>query len=178
MLGELVYGVEGAARACTYFLQGRGTSTANLCYLEVCCWNPCTAPFQPAVALTLLLQAGHQCGRIYSAAHGIKSYLAQCGVLLGPTSGKMSYGAPWERGVSAADSMPQHDMEVPGLVPDVSEVEPVMKKARQHRSQHSRQQRRWEEKVLCRERSLVDRDRCFDVIAEAVDGHRRELARA
>ena len=35
----------------------------------------------------------------------------------------MSYGAPCEWGVSAADTMPQHDMEVPGLVPDVGKVE-------------------------------------------------------
>ena len=35
----------------------------------------------------------------------------------------MSYGAPWERGVSAADTMPQRDLEVPGLVPDVGGVE-------------------------------------------------------
>ena len=30
---------------------------------ELHCRNPCTAPFQPAVALTLLLQARHQCSR-------------------------------------------------------------------------------------------------------------------
>ena len=33
-LGELVYGVEGAARVRTYFLQEGGTSTANLRNLE------------------------------------------------------------------------------------------------------------------------------------------------
>ena len=40
---------------------------------------------------------------------------------------KMSYGAPWEWGISAADTMPLCDMEVPGLVPDVSEIELNMK---------------------------------------------------
>ena len=87
----------------------------------------------------------------------------------------MSYGAPCERGVGAADTMPQRDMEVPGLVPDVGGVEPNMKEARRHRSQRGRRQRRQEEKASRRERSLVDRDRCLDVIAEAVDGQCREL---
>ena len=85
----------------------------------------------------------------------------------------MSYGAPWERGVSTADTMPPRDMEVPGLVPDVGEVELNTKEARKRRSQRSRRQRRQEETASHRERSLVDRDRCLDVIAEAVDGHRR-----
>ena len=87
----------------------------------------------------------------------------------------MSYGAPWERGVGAADSMPQRDMEVPGLVPNVGGVELVTKQAQRHRSQHSQRQRRREEKASRKGRSLVDRDRCLDVIAEVVDGHRREL---
>ena len=86
----------------------------------------------------------------------------------------MSYGAPWEQGISAADTMPLCDMEVPGLVPDVSAVELDMKEAQQGH-QHSRRQRRWEKKASRRERSLVDRDRCFDVIAGAVDSHRQEL---
>ena len=42
---------------------------------------------------------------------------------------EMSYGAPWERGISTADTMPQRDMEVPGLVPDVSEVRLSTKEA-------------------------------------------------
>ena len=87
----------------------------------------------------------------------------------------MSCGAPWERGVGAADRMSQRDMEVPGLVPDVGGVELVTKKARRHRSQHGRRQRRRGENVSRTERSLADRDRCFNVIAEAVDDHRREL---
>ena len=41
----------------------------------------------------------------------------------------MSYGAPCERGVSTADTMPLQDMEVPGLVPDVSEVKLALKEA-------------------------------------------------
>ena len=87
----------------------------------------------------------------------------------------MSHWAPWERGVGTADSMPQRDMEVPGLVPDVGEVGLNTKEARKRRSQRGRRQRRQEETASRRERSLVDRDRCFDVIAEAVDSHRREL---
>ena len=35
----------------------------------------------------------------------------------------MSYGAPCERGVGTADTMPTRDMEAPGLIPDVGEVE-------------------------------------------------------
>ena len=62
----------------------------------------------------------------------------------------MSYGAPWERGVSAADMMPQCDMEVPGVVPDVGEVELDMKEARRGR-QCGQWQRPQEEKVSCRE---------------------------
>ena len=87
----------------------------------------------------------------------------------------MSYGAPWGWGVSAADTMPQCDMEVPGLVPDVSGVRLSMKKAQQHRCQHSQQQQCKEEKASCKEWSLVDRDCCLDVIAAAVDGHHQEL---
>ena len=68
----------------------------------------------------------------------------------------MSYGAPLEQGVSTANLMPQCDMEVPGLVPDVSEVELNMKEAWQSHSQHSQQQQHQEEKVLHREWSLVD----------------------
>ena len=49
----------------------------------------------------------------------------------------MSYGAPWEWGVSTAVTMPQRVMEAPGLVPDVVGVELVMKNAQQHHSQHS-----------------------------------------
>ena len=82
----------------------------------------------------------------------------------------MSYGAPCEWGVSAADTMPQRDMEVPGLVPDVSGVEPNTKEAQQHCSQRGRWQRRQEEKASRQERS-----QCLDVIAEAVDDHRWEL---
>ena len=89
--------------------------------------------------------------------------------------GKMSYGAPWERGVGAADTMPQRDMEVPGLVSDVGGVRLSTTKARRHRCQHGRRQRRREEKASHKERSLVDRDHCLDVIAEAVDSHRQEL---
>ena len=70
--------------------------------------------------------------------------------------------------------MPQRDMEVPGLVPDVGEVELEAKGARQG-CQRDRRQRRREEKASHRERSLVDHGRCFDVIAEAVGSHRREL---
>ena len=84
----------------------------------------------------------------------------------------MSYGAPWEQGVGTADTMPPHDTEVPGLVPDLGEVGLNMKAARKRRSQRGRRQRRREETASRRERSLVDRDRCFDVIAEAVDSHR------
>ena len=87
----------------------------------------------------------------------------------------MSYGAPWEQDVGAADSMPQRDMEVPGLVPDVGGVELNTKEARRHRCQRGRRQRRREEKASRKERSLVDRDCCLDAIAEVVDGHRREL---
>ena len=87
----------------------------------------------------------------------------------------MSYGAPWEQGVSTADLMPQHDMEVPRLVPDVSEVRLDIKEAQKCCSQHSQQQQHQEETVSCRERSLADCDQCFDVIAEAVDSHCQEL---
>ena len=88
----------------------------------------------------------------------------------------MSYGAPCERGVGAADTMPLRDMEVPGLIPDVGAVELDPKEARRG-YQRGRRQRRREETASRsrRERSLVDRDRCFDVIAEAVGSHRREL---
>ena len=86
----------------------------------------------------------------------------------------MSYGAPCERGVSAADTMPLQEMEVPGLIPDVGEVELAPKEARRGR-QRGRRQRRRKAAASRRERSLVDRDRCFDVIAEAVDSHRQEL---
>ena len=74
---------------------------------------------------------------------------------------KMSYGAPWEQGVGAAGTMPQCDMEVPELVPDVSEVELNTKEARRGRQRGQRQQHQ-EEKASHRERSLVDCDRCFD----------------
>ena len=86
----------------------------------------------------------------------------------------MSYGAPCERGVGAADTMPLRDMEVPGLIPGVGEVELAPKEARRGR-QRDRRQRRREAAASRRERSLVDRDRCYDVIAEAVDSHRQEL---
>ena len=82
----------------------------------------------------------------------------------------MSHGAPCERGVGAADMTPQRDMEAPGLVPNVGGVEPNTKEARRHRSQRGRRRRRRAEKAPHRERSFVDRDRCFDVIAEAVRG--------
>ena len=87
----------------------------------------------------------------------------------------MSYGAPWEQGVGAANLMPQHDIEVPGLVPDVGGVRPNMKEAQQHHSQHSQWQWCQEEKVSCREQPLVDHDHCLDVITEAVDGHHQGL---
>ena len=87
----------------------------------------------------------------------------------------MSYGAPCERGVGAADTMPQRDLEVPGLVPAVDGVGLATKEARRHYSQRARRRRRREEKSSRRERSVVDRDRCLGVIAEAVDDHRREL---
>ena len=87
----------------------------------------------------------------------------------------MSYGAPWERGVAEADTMPLRDMEAPGLVPAVEGVGLATKEARRHHSQRARRRRRREEKSSRRERSVVDRDRCLDVIAEAVDDHRREL---
>ena len=87
----------------------------------------------------------------------------------------MSYGAPWERGVGAAGTTTLRDMEVPGLVPAVGGVGLGTKRARCHHSQRERRRRRREEKSSRRERSVVDRDRCFDVIAEAVDGHRQEL---
>ena len=95
----------------------------------------------------------------------------------------MSYGAPCERGVGAADTISQRDMKVPGLVPDVGGVELVTNKARRHRSQHGQQQRCQEENASRKERSLADRGRCFDVIAEAVDDHaspgaQGDLARA
>ena len=88
---------------------------------------------------------------------------------------KMSYGAPCERGVGAADTMPQRGLEVPGLVPAVEGVGLATKEARRHHSQRARRRRRREEKSSRRERSVVDRDRCLDVIAEAVDDHRQEL---
>ena len=87
----------------------------------------------------------------------------------------MSYGAPWEWGGSAAGTMPQRDMEAPGLVPDVSGVGLSTKKARRNCHQCGQWQWHQEEKVPHKERSLVDRDCCLDVIAEAVDGHRQEL---
>ena len=86
----------------------------------------------------------------------------------------MSYGAPCERGVGAADTMPLRDMEVPGLIPDVGEVELAPKEARRGR-QRGRRKRRRAAAASRRERSLVDRDRCYDVIAEAVHSHRHEL---
>ena len=43
--------------------------------------------------------------------------------------GRMSYGAPCEQGVSTADTMPQQDLEVPGLVPAVDGVGLAMKEA-------------------------------------------------
>ena len=86
----------------------------------------------------------------------------------------MSYGAPCERGVSAADMMPLQDMEVPGLIPDVGEVKLAPKEARRG-CQCDRRQRHQEETALHRERSLVDHDWCFSVIAEAVDSHCQEL---
>ena len=58
-----------------------------------------------------------------------------------PTGG-MSYGAPWERGVGAADTMPLRGMEVPGLIPDVGEVELTPKEARRGRQRDRRQRRR------------------------------------
>ena len=86
----------------------------------------------------------------------------------------MSYGAPCERGVGTADTMPTRDMVVPGLIPVTGEVELAPKEARRGR-QRGRRKRRRESAASRRERSLVDRDRCFDVIAEAVDSHRQEL---
>ena len=66
------------------------------------------------------------------------------------------------------------DMEVPGLIPVTGDVKLAPKEARRGR-QRGRRKRRREAAASRRERSLVDRDRCYDVIAEAVDGHRREL---
>ena len=70
--------------------------------------------------------------------------------------------------------MPLRDMEVPGLIPDVSEVELAPKEARRGR-QRNRRQRRQEETASHREWSLMGHDQCFGVIAEAVDSHRQEL---
>ena len=75
----------------------------------------------------------------------------------------MSYGAPCERGVSAADTMPLWDMEVLGLFPDVGEVELALKEAWCGR-QCGRRQRRRKAAASHRERSLVDRDWCYGVI--------------
>ena len=41
----------------------------------------------------------------------------------------MSYGAPCERGVGEADTMPLRDMEAPGLVPAVDGVRLATKEA-------------------------------------------------
>ena len=64
----------------------------------------------------------------------------------------MSYGAPCEQGVSAADTMPLRDREVPGLVPDVSEVKLALKGA-WWGHQRNRRQQRWKDMASCRERS-------------------------
>ena len=88
----------------------------------------------------------------------------------------MSYGAPWERGVGAADTMPQRDMEVPGLVPDVGEVGLNTKEARKRRSQRGRRQRRREEEASRKARSKEDEGRCLDVLAEAMEENRRGLS--
>ena len=54
----------------------------------------------------------------------------------------MSYGAPCERGVGAADTMPLRDMEVSGLIPGVGEVELAPKEARRGRQRDRRRRRR------------------------------------
>ena len=72
--------------------------------------------------------------------------------------------------------MPQRDLEVPGLVPDIGGVELNTKKARRHRSQHSRRQRRREEEASRKAWSKEDEDRCLDVLAEAVEENRRGLS--
>ena len=69
-----------------------------------------------------------------------------------------------------------HDMEVPGLVPDVDGVELNTKKARRNCYQRGRRQRRREEKSSRKARSREDKDRCLDVLAEAVEENRRELS--
>ena len=89
---------------------------------------------------------------------------------------EMSYGAPWERGISAADTMPQRNLEVPGLVPDVGGVKLNMKEARRHRCQRGRRQRRREEKASRKARSKEDEGRCLDVLAGAVEENCRGLS--
>ena len=81
----------------------------------------------------------------------------------------MSYRAPCERGVGTADTMPMRDMEVPGLIPVTGEAKLAPKEARRGR-QRGRRKRRREAAASRRERSLVDRNRCFDVIAELGGG--------
>ena len=54
-----------------------------------------------------------------------------------PPFWKMSYGVPCEQGVVTANTMPLRDMEVPGLIPDVSEVELALKEAQQGRQPRS-----------------------------------------
>ena len=70
---------------------------------------------------------------------------------------EVSYGAPCEQGVSTANTMPLCDMEEPGLIPDVSEVEVALKEAQQGH-QHGQRQQCQEVAVSHRERSLVDYD--------------------
>ena len=87
----------------------------------------------------------------------------------------MSYGDPCERGVGAADTMPLCDMEVPGLIPDVSEVELDPNEAQRGR-QHGRRQQCREEEVSRKAWSKEDEGRCLDVLAEAMEENRRGLS--
>jgi hypothetical protein len=72
--------------------------------------------------------------------------------------------------------MPQRDLEVPGLVPDVGWVELNTKDARRHRSQHGRRQQCREEEVSRKAWSKEDEGRCLDVLAEAMEENRRGLS--
>ena len=87
----------------------------------------------------------------------------------------MSYGAPWEQGVSAADTVPLRAMEVPGLVPVVDGVKINIKKARRNCYQRGRRQRRREEKSSRKAQAREGRDCRLDVIAEVVEANRQEI---
>ena len=89
----------------------------------------------------------------------------------------MSYGAPWERGVDAANTMPLRDLEVPGLVPDADGVELNTKEAQWHLYQRGRRQQRQEEKSSLKTRSREDHDiAAWECLRpEEVAMHRQEL---